>query len=61
MKEIDKVPDLKTTVQQEMDKRAAMILSADPQWNRLRGMLDILENKVHLKEDVQEQEEHDSE
>lgn len=43
---------LKEAVAQELTKRAAVLCAADPQWQRLRGMLDVLEGKVALKEEA---------
>ena len=40
--------ELKQGVEQAIDQRATQVLNADPQWQRLRGMLDVLEGKVNI-------------
>ena len=35
-------------VEQALEQRATQVLNADPQWQRLRGMLDVLEGKVNI-------------
>tara|TARA_R100000664_G_scaffold26571_1_gene36803 strand:- start:1716 stop:1910 length:195 start_codon:yes stop_codon:yes gene_type:complete len=40
--------ELKQVVEKALEQRATQVLTADPQWQRLRGMLDVLEGKVNL-------------
>ena len=40
--------ELKQGVEQAIEQRATQVLNADPQWQRLRGMLDVLEGKVNI-------------
>ena len=42
--------ELMEAVKTEMAKREAQIVNADPTWQRLRGMLDVLEGKVKVTE-----------
>jgi hypothetical protein len=48
--------ELRQGVEKAIGQRATQVLNADPQWQRLRGMLDVLEGKVNLnkKEDENE-------
>ncbi len=40
--------ELRQGVEQALEQRATQVLNADPQWQRLRGMLDVLEGKVNI-------------
>ena len=40
--------ELSQGVEQALEQRATQVLNADPQWQRLRGMLDVLEGKVNI-------------
>ena len=40
--------ELRQGVEQAIEQRATQVLNADPQWQRLRGMLDVLEGKVNI-------------
>ena len=40
--------ELRQGVEQAIELRATHVLNADPQWQRLRGMLDVLEGKVNI-------------
>jgi aspartate/methionine/tyrosine aminotransferase len=42
--------ELMEAVKTEMAKREEQVINADPTWQRLRGMLDVLEGKVKLTE-----------
>lgn len=44
--------ELMEAVKTEMAKREEQVINADPTWQRLRGMLDVLEGKVKLTEDA---------
>ncbi len=44
--------ELMEAVKTEMAKREEQVVNADPTWQRLRGMLDVLEGKVKLTEDA---------
>ena len=40
--------ELRQGVEKALEQRATQVLNADPQWQRLRGMLDVLECKVNI-------------
>ena len=40
--------ELRQGVEKALEQRATQVLNADPQWQRLRGMLDVLEGKVNI-------------
>ena len=40
--------ELSQGVEPALEQRATQVLNADPQWQRLRGMLDVLEGKVNI-------------
>ena len=40
--------ELRQGVEKAIGQRATQVLNADPQWQRLRGMLDVLEGKVNI-------------
>ena len=43
--------ELMEAVKSEMAKREEQVVNVDPTWQRLRGMLDVLEGKVKLTEE----------
>jgi len=48
--------ELRQGVEQALEQRATQVVNADPQWQRLRGMLDVLEGKVNLNKQEGENE-----
>ncbi len=48
--------ELRQGVEKAIGQRATQVLNADPQWQRLRGMLDVLEGKVNLNKKENEDE-----
>jgi hypothetical protein len=44
------VSELQEALQVELDKRTVQVCSADPTWQRIRGMLDVAEGKVTIND-----------
>lgn len=42
--------ELQEALQVELDKRTVQVCSADPTWQRIRGMLDVAEGKVTIND-----------
>ena len=46
--------ELMEAVKAEMEKRVQILLQGDPEFQRLRGMLDVLEGKLSLRSQDEE-------
>jgi len=48
---MDKQEKLAKVLKRDLLLHQQQVLEADPKWNRLRGMLDVLEERVTLNEE----------